>query len=46
MTDRVTVDATAALPDGRAGVRLAVYDDGAGPDGGDAGTTFTWQSPL
>nr|WP_263980862.1 GAF domain-containing protein [Streptomyces sp. TML10] len=31
----VTVDATATLPDGRPGVRLAVADDGAGiPEGG------------
>ncbi|MFV0136149.1 GAF domain-containing protein [Streptomyces sp. HMX87] len=36
----VGVDATATLPDGRAGVRLTVTDDG-GP-----GTTVTWQSPL
>ncbi|MGI5454550.1 GAF domain-containing protein [Streptomyces sp. CA-249302] len=48
----VTVDATATLPDGREGVRLMVYDDGAdedsGADHGDggAGTTVTWQAPL
>ncbi|MFI6486171.1 GAF domain-containing protein [Streptomyces sp. NPDC050564] len=41
----VTVDATATLPDSRAGVRLTVHDDGATGDGS-AGTTFTWQSPL
>ncbi|WP_369246405.1 GAF domain-containing protein [Streptomyces sp. R41] len=41
----VTVDATATLPDGRAGVRLTVHDDGTTEDGG-AGTTVTWQSPL
>ncbi|GGN56395.1 histidine kinase [Streptomyces albiflavescens] len=41
----VTVDATASLPDGRAGVRLTVHDDGTTGDGG-AGTTFMWQSPL
>ncbi|MFF8727526.1 GAF domain-containing protein [Streptomyces sp. NPDC015171] len=41
----VTVDATAALPDGRAAVRLTVYDDGeSGTD--PAGTTVTWQAPL
>ncbi|MFH8792755.1 GAF domain-containing protein [Streptomyces sp. NPDC017941] len=45
----VTIDARAALPDGRAGVRLTVYDDG---DTGDAstgtgtGTTVTWWAPL
>jgi signal transduction histidine kinase len=36
----VTVDSTASLPDGRAGVRLTVQDDGG------TGTTVTWQSPL
>lgn len=41
----VTVDTTAPLPDGRAGVRLTVHDNGSTGDGG-AGTTFTWQSPL
>lgn len=41
----VTVDSTASLPDGRAGVRLTVHDDGATDDGG-TGTTVTWQSPL
>ncbi|MDN3250289.1 GAF domain-containing protein [Streptomyces mutabilis] len=46
----VVVDASAASPDGREGVRLTVLDDGgsaAGGDGGDvAGTTFTWWAPL
>jgi signal transduction histidine kinase len=42
----VTVDATATLPDGRAGLRLTVYDDGTRDDGEDAGTTVTWRSPL
>ncbi|MEU6138854.1 GAF domain-containing protein [Streptomyces sp. NPDC047081] len=41
----VTVDSTVSLPDGREGVRLTVYDDGAREDGG-AGTTVTWQAPL
>ncbi|MCT9083714.1 GAF domain-containing protein [Streptomyces fulvoviolaceus] len=41
----VAVDATATLPDGRDGVRLTVYDDGATDDGG-AGTTVTWQAPM
>jgi signal transduction histidine kinase len=41
----VRVDATAALPDGREGVRLTVYDDGRADDGG-TGTTVTWQAPL
>ncbi|MFE9834630.1 GAF domain-containing protein [Streptomyces sp. NPDC005551] len=41
----VAVDATAELPDGRAGVRLTVYDDGTA-DEGTPGTTLTWQSPL
>ncbi|KOV67880.1 GAF domain-containing sensor histidine kinase [Streptomyces sp. MMG1121] len=38
----VTVDATATLEDGRAAVRLTVYDDGEGAEG----TTVTWQAPL
>lgn len=39
---RVEIDATGRLPDGRAGVRLTVTDDGAaGP--GHRGTTFTWE---
>ncbi|WP_405879591.1 GAF domain-containing protein [Streptomyces sp. NBC_01136] len=44
----VTVDATAALPDGRPGLRLTVFDDGAPEHGGKggAGTTVTWQAPL
>ncbi|MEV5815556.1 GAF domain-containing sensor histidine kinase [Streptomyces mutabilis] len=46
----VVVDASAASPDGRDGVRLTVLDDGGragGGDGGDvAGTTFTWWAPL
>ncbi|KUF20096.1 GAF domain-containing sensor histidine kinase [Streptomyces silvensis] len=41
----VTVDARAALPDGRTGVRLTVYDDGE-TDGVSAGTTVTWQAPV
>ncbi|MFI1676676.1 GAF domain-containing protein [Streptomyces sp. NPDC020607] len=41
----VAVDARATLPDGRAGVRLTVYDDGD-TDGVEAGTTTTWQAPL
>ncbi|MFI7315655.1 GAF domain-containing protein [Streptomyces venezuelae] len=41
----VAVDARATLPDGRAGVRLTVYDDGD-TDGVEAGTTVTWQAPL
>ncbi|MET9898163.1 GAF domain-containing protein [Streptomyces sp. NPDC006446] len=41
----VSVDATVTLPDGRPGVRLTVRDD-APADGGDRGTTLTWQSPL
>ncbi|MFE0100027.1 GAF domain-containing protein [Streptomyces sp. NPDC059009] len=41
----VTVDATAALPDGREAVRLTVYDDGR-TDDGTTGTTETWQAPL
>ncbi|WPO76014.1 GAF domain-containing protein [Streptomyces sp. KN37] len=41
----VAVDARATLPDGREGVRLTVYDDGA-TDGVEAGTTVTWQAPL
>ncbi|MFI1438050.1 GAF domain-containing sensor histidine kinase [Streptomyces fructofermentans] len=49
----VDVDATATLPDGRAGVRLTVTDDGrpggpgaGGPEAEGDGTTVTWQSPL
>ncbi|MEU4796924.1 GAF domain-containing protein [Streptomyces sp. NPDC023327] len=43
----VAVDARATLPDGREGVRLTVYDDGATDGvGAEAGTTVTWQSPL
>ncbi|MFD3930281.1 GAF domain-containing protein [Streptomyces sp. NPDC058614] len=42
----VTVDATATLRDGRPGLRLTVYDDGAREDGEGPGTTVTWQSPL
>ncbi|NEC89330.1 GAF domain-containing protein [Streptomyces sp. SID12501] len=46
----ITVDATAALPDGRDGVRLTVYDDGGSGDDatgpGAAGTTVIWQAPL
>ncbi|MGW3665876.1 GAF domain-containing protein [Streptomyces sp. NPDC005141] len=41
----VSVDATVTLPDGRPGVRLTVRDD-APTNGGDTGTTLTWQSPL
>ncbi|WP_285570143.1 MULTISPECIES: GAF domain-containing protein [unclassified Streptomyces] len=41
----VEVDATAVLPDGRAGVRLAVADDGREPDGSRAPTVI-WQAPL
>ncbi|MEO3973290.1 GAF domain-containing protein [Streptomyces sp. CAU 1734] len=41
----VEVDATAALPDGRAGVRLTVRDDGRREEGGAPGTTVTWHSP-
>lgn len=41
----VEVDATAALPDGRSGVRLAVADDGREPDGSRAPTVI-WQAPL
>uniref|UniRef100_UPI000A43F884 GAF domain-containing sensor histidine kinase n=1 Tax=Streptomyces luteocolor TaxID=285500 RepID=UPI000A43F884 len=41
----VAVDARTTLPDGREGVRLTVYDDGA-TDGVEAGTTVTWQAPL
>ncbi|MEU1792746.1 GAF domain-containing protein [Streptomyces californicus] len=40
----VEVDATARLPDGRAGVRLVVADDGRGEDG--RPTTMTWEAPL
>ncbi len=51
----ITVDCEAELPDGRAGVRLTVFDDGVREDGAadeaagsDAvtGTTETWQAPL
>ncbi|WP_371549509.1 GAF domain-containing protein [Streptomyces sp. NBC_00554] len=42
----VTVDATATLRDGRPGLRLTVYDDGAREDGEGPGTRVTWQSPL
>ncbi|MGW1888967.1 GAF domain-containing protein [Streptomyces sp. NPDC002004] len=41
----VTVDAEAALADGRPAVRLTVRDDGTTRTGG-TGTTMTWQSPL
>ncbi|MFD8690487.1 GAF domain-containing protein [Streptomyces sp. NPDC059651] len=41
----VEVDATAVLPDGRAGVRLSVADDGREPDGSRAPTVI-WQAPL
>ncbi|MFF2599025.1 GAF domain-containing protein [Streptomyces californicus] len=39
----VEVDATVRLPDGRAGVRLVVADDGRGEDG--RPTTMTWETP-
>ncbi|MFJ6490742.1 GAF domain-containing protein [Streptomyces californicus] len=39
----VEVDATVQLPDGRAGVRLVVADDGRGEDG--RPTTMTWEAP-
>lgn len=42
----VAIDATAALPDGRAGVRLTVHDDGSAGGTGDDGTTVTWQAPV
>ncbi|MGW0871868.1 GAF domain-containing protein [Streptomyces sp. NPDC002740] len=49
----VVIDATAALPDGREGVRLTVYDDGGTGGGGDGdgdgdgdGTTVTWRAPV
>ncbi|MEV5876084.1 GAF domain-containing protein [Streptomyces sp. NPDC052101] len=47
----VTVDATAALTDGRAAVRLTVYDNGGtgtgtGTGEDPEGTTVTWQAPL
>ncbi|WP_369388999.1 GAF domain-containing protein [Streptomyces sp. CG1] len=43
----VTIDATAALADGRAAVRLTVYDDGnTEADEDTKGTTVTWQAPL
>ncbi|MFF9347295.1 GAF domain-containing protein [Streptomyces sp. NPDC014734] len=41
----VEVDATAALPDGRPAVRLAVADDGREEDGSRS-STLTWQAPL
>ncbi|WP_406097239.1 GAF domain-containing protein [Streptomyces sp. NBC_01013] len=41
----VEVDATAVLPDGRAGVRLVVADDGREPDGSRPSTVI-WQAPL
>ncbi|MEW2312851.1 GAF domain-containing protein [Streptomyces sp. NPDC006864] len=41
----VEVDATVRLPDGRAGVRLVVADDGRGEDDGRP-TTVTWQAPV
>lgn len=40
----VEVDATARLPDGRAGVRLVVEDDGPAEDGGGP-TRVTWDAP-
>lgn len=43
-TVEVDVDATIQLPDGTAGVRLVVRDDGQGEDDG-AGTTVSWQAP-
>ncbi|QSS94965.1 GAF domain-containing protein [Streptomyces sp. M54] len=39
----VEVDATVRLPDGRAGIRLVVADDGRGEDG--RPTTMTWEAP-
>ncbi|MFI1924173.1 GAF domain-containing protein [Streptomyces sp. NPDC020377] len=48
----VVIDAAAALPDGRAGVRLTVHDDGSTGstgstrDDGNDGTTVTWQAPV
>ncbi|MGW4358506.1 GAF domain-containing protein [Streptomyces californicus] len=39
----VEVDATVRLPDGRAGLRLVVADDGHGEDG--RPTTMTWEAP-
>ncbi|MFI1866427.1 GAF domain-containing protein [Streptomyces jumonjinensis] len=44
----VEVDATARLPDGRAGVRLTVTDDGRREDGGAggaSGATVVWEAP-
>ncbi|WP_030684835.1 GAF domain-containing protein [Streptomyces sp. NRRL B-1347] len=41
----VTVEA-GGLPDGRAGVRLVVHDDGETDAASDTGTTVTWQAPL
>ncbi|MFF9894573.1 GAF domain-containing protein [Streptomyces longispororuber] len=48
----VVVEVGVALPDGREGVRLVVFDDGrcdgevGGGADGDGGTTVTWQAPL
>ncbi|GHE69997.1 histidine kinase [Streptomyces longispororuber] len=42
----VVVEAGVALPDGRDGVRLVVFDDGEAGGGADGGTTVTWQAPL
>ncbi|MEU3183146.1 GAF domain-containing protein [Streptomyces sp. NPDC006923] len=47
----VRIDAAAQLPDGRAGVRLVVRDDGPREDGeesgtGERGTTVTWETHL
>ncbi|MFI1012829.1 GAF domain-containing protein [Streptomyces sp. NPDC020965] len=41
----VDVDASAPLPDGRAGVRLLVRDDGRREEDGGRGTTVSWQEP-
>ncbi|MFE6482840.1 GAF domain-containing protein [Streptomyces sp. NPDC057757] len=43
---QITVDAATTLPNGRPGLLLTVYDDGARDDGEDGGTTVTWRSPL
>ncbi|WP_066944404.1 GAF domain-containing protein [Streptomyces lushanensis] len=40
----VEIDANAALPDGTAGVRLVVTDNGVGEDGA-RGTTTVWEEP-
>ncbi|MGW8951505.1 GAF domain-containing sensor histidine kinase [Streptomyces sp. NPDC055709] len=40
----VEIDATAVLPDGRAGLRLTVTDDATSEDGA-PGTTLVWQTP-